>query len=268
MRSFFDDILALSEDRPAPADCLHLCRHMVLLAWTAWLRITEAQMIQEQVKMYRGTAEEATATAAAINVRDTTTLVPSWHDTSWTLPWKQRQFSRLMRAKTKLEALDAELYRNMDALGMMATPEAATTTATTTTTTTAAGDPPPLLLLAGWEADAWRALGREMTMLKARLDIMSQAYTQAVAVRESLTANEMARQVGLLTSLAALFIPVSFVAAIFSMGGAFAAGESLFWVYWVVAVPVVASCCVLLFTRWGRLVWQRGAAGGRGKSLV
>ena len=103
-----------------------------------------------------------------------------------------------------------------------------TTTPTTTTTTTTTTDGPPLLLLEGWEANAWRALGKEMEMLKARLDIVSQAYTQVVAMRESLTANEMARQVGLLPSLAALFIPVSFVAAVFSMGGAFAAGETLF----------------------------------------
>lgn len=109
-----------------------------------------------------------------------------------------------------------------------------------------------------WEADAWRALRKEVEILKARLDVMSQAYTQAVTVRESITANEQARQVGLLTSLA----------TIFSMGGPFAAGERLFWVYWVIAVPIVTFSCVLLFTQLGRLVWRGGAVNDGGKSLV
>ncbi|KAK1751063.1 hypothetical protein QBC47DRAFT_392146 [Echria macrotheca] len=65
------------------------------------------------------------------------------------------------------------------------------------------------------------------------------------------------RQVGYLSSLATLFVPVSLVTAIFSIGGDFAAGESHFWVYWAVSVPVMMLGCVLLFTRVGRRVIRR-----------
>jgi Mg2+ and Co2+ transporter CorA len=47
--------------------------------------------------------------------------------------------------------------------------------------------------------------------------------------------------VGYLTSLATLFLPVLFVAAVFSMGGEYAAGESRFWVFWVIFAPSHAS---------------------------
>jgi len=150
---------------------------------------------------------------------------------SWARPWRPRDFGRLVRAKSALESIDWELYRNMDALGIS---KAQVTEA--------------------WEAEAWRSLQNVVQTLKARLDIISQAYMQAVSVRETITSNRQAQQVGYLTSLATLFIPISFVAAVFSMGGDFSAGASHFWVYWVIAVPVVGLGCLLLFTKLGRRI--------------
>jgi Mg2+ and Co2+ transporter CorA len=102
-----------------------------------------------------------------------------------------------------------------------------------------------------WEAQAWRSLQNAVHVLKSRVDIIAQAYTQAVSVQESMTSNKQARQVGYLTSLATLFIPVSLIAGIFSMGGKFSAGASLFWVYWAISIPIVIAGCILLFTRLG-----------------
>lgn len=223
MESMFKDILLLYPltERQSTADpnsCMDICRKTVLSAWTARLRIAEAQIIQEQCRM---------------SISNTTTGndATDFFEKSWAQPWHPRVFGRLVRAKSALESIDWELYRNMDALRIS---EAQTTEA--------------------WEAEAWRGLQKFVQTLKARLDIILQAYMQAVSVRESITANKQAQQVGYLTSLAMLFIPLSFVAAVFSMGGDFSAGASHFWVYWVIAVPMVAGGCFLLFTKLGRRI--------------
>jgi Mg2+ and Co2+ transporter CorA len=42
-----------------------------------------------------------------------------------------------------------------------------------------------------------------------------------------------------LAALSAIFFPITLVAAIFSMGENFKPGAKLFWIPWVVAVPLV-----------------------------
>ncbi|KAH8710026.1 hypothetical protein GQ44DRAFT_776862 [Phaeosphaeriaceae sp. PMI808] len=223
MESMFEDILLLYPltEYPLTADsnsCMDVCRRMVLSAWTARLRIAEAQIIQEQCIMSIGNMITGNGVADLL-------------EKSWARPWDPRDFGRLVRAKSALESIDWELYRNMDALKIS---KALTTEA--------------------WEADAWMSIQKVVQTLKTRLDIISQAYMQAVSVRESVTANKQAQQVGYLTSLATLFIPLSFVAAVFSMGGDFSAGASHFWVYWIIAVPVAVVACFLLFTKHGRRI--------------
>jgi Mg2+ and Co2+ transporter CorA len=58
------------------------------------------------------------------------------------------------------------------------------------------------------------------------------------ANRQTAAANRMARSSGQLTKIATIVVPCTFVASIFSMGGDFAAGESLFYVYWIISVPI------------------------------
>ena len=48
-----------------------------------------------------------------------------------------------------------------------------------------------------------------------------------------------------LTALAVIFIPLSYVAALFSMADAFAPGGQLFWVYFVTAVPLAVGVGVV-----------------------
>ncbi|QGA20324.1 hypothetical protein EYB26_008026 [Talaromyces marneffei] len=56
-----------------------------------------------------------------------------------------------------------------------------------------------------------------------------------------------------LTILGSLFIPVSFVCSFFSMNGDFAVGETKFWVYFAVTLPLVLTILVIVFGRW----WYR-----------
>jgi Mg2+ and Co2+ transporter CorA len=89
------------------------------------------------------------------------------------------------------------------------------------------------------------------------LDIMLQAYTQSIPVRETEGGKQGGEQIGFFTSLPTTLIPLSFVVAVFSMGGEYSAGLSLFWVYWVIAIPLAGIWGILLLTRFGRRILRR-----------
>lgn len=48
-----------------------------------------------------------------------------------------------------------------------------------------------------------------------------------------------------LTYVALLFVPMSFIASLFSMNGDYAPGKPHFWVYWVTAVPVLLIVLIM-----------------------
>lgn len=150
----------------------------------------------------------------------------------WARPWHPRDFSRLVRATAVLKSIDAELRCNMDALGI---------------------DSSEPRTLDAWEVDAWKSLREAVQLQISIVHDTLQSHMQAISVRQSLNA-------GYLTSMAIIFIPVSLVAAVFSMGGEFAAGESLFWVFWVVATPITLLGCFLLFTKAGTTLFKRMSA--------
>jgi Mg2+ and Co2+ transporter CorA len=60
---------------------------------------------------------------------------------------------------------------------------------------------------------------------------------------------------GRLTILGFVFLPISFVATFFSMGGDFAVGERMFWVFWVVAAVVTAVDCAVGFGKYWERKW-------------
>ena len=60
-----------------------------------------------------------------------------------------------------------------------------------------------------------------------------------------------------LTALGFFFVPVSFVATFFSMGGEFGAGQNRFWVYFAVAAPLTFATFAAAFgTWWWRKFWD------------
>jgi Mg2+ and Co2+ transporter CorA len=52
-----------------------------------------------------------------------------------------------------------------------------------------------------------------------------------------------------------VFLPVSFVATFFSMGGDFAVGERRFWVFWIVAAVVAIVVCGVGFGKYWEMKW-------------
>ncbi|KAK0709377.1 hypothetical protein B0T26DRAFT_403728 [Lasiosphaeria miniovina] len=171
----------------------------------------------------------------------TRSAATTWLDSAWTRPWQSRAFARLVHARLALEVITDGLRTNMDALGLLGG---------------AFRGPDRRAVVEGWEADAWHSRRETLGSSGRRLDILWQAYSEAVAARESIASNRQGRQgrhVGYLSSLATLSVPVSLGATILSMGGDFAAGASRFWVYWAVAVP---SRC------WGLWCCLRVPVGG------
>jgi CorA-like Mg2+ transporter protein len=100
-----------------------------------------------------------------------------------------------------------------------------------------------------WEADDWRCLLDTIKGLERRIDIVHKSYAERASIREAQAANQLARSVGFLTSLATIFVPASFIAGIFAMVDDFSVGGSKFWVFWAVSGPVTLIILVVLFTR-------------------
>lgn len=48
-----------------------------------------------------------------------------------------------------------------------------------------------------------------------------------------------------MTYVALLFVPMSFIASLFSMNEDYALGRSHFWVYWVTALPVLFTFLIM-----------------------
>jgi len=82
--------------------------------------------------------------------------------------------------------------------------------------------------------------------LEVKQTIKLTESSQKVATRSEELANRSlgeARTVRALTILGIIFVPLSTVASIFSIQGNYGPGQPQFWVYWVIAIPVV--CFVL-----------------------
>ncbi|MCJ1402414.1 hypothetical protein MMC11_005634 [Xylographa trunciseda] len=90
------------------------------------------------------------------------------------------------------------------------------------------------------EKEDWQALQLSVTSLKEQLANLISGYSQEASIQESKTSNYQARSVGRLTSLATILVPFSVTAALFSKGGYFQDGQSLFWVFGVIAIPIAA----------------------------
>ncbi len=74
---------------------------------------------------------------------------------------------------------------------------------------------------------------------------LATGYLQYISIQEARISNGNAKSLSKITVLTMLFIPLSTVASIFSMGGDFLPGSSRAWVYWVVSIPVLMMLAYL-----------------------
>jgi hypothetical protein len=98
----------------------------------------------------------------------------------------------------------------------------------------------------------------EVTEHGERLEAMVPLVTSAASLIESRRSLFETANVTRLTILAIVFIPLSYVASIFSMSENFGPGGSLFWVYFVTAVPLAVFIGLIAKppVRMGRKVLQ------------
>jgi len=110
------------------------------------------------------------------------------------------------------------------------------------------------------EAQIWRFLRTSCIDLQEMFQHLTDSYTQVIALREAQASNAQASSVRWLTVLGFLFVPVSVVAGIMSMGGDFLPGESKFWVFFAVMCPVLLIIGAVLVMTMGQQTlppWQR-----------
>ena len=84
-----------------------------------------------------------------------------------------------------------------------------------------------------------------------KIESLTPIVTGVLNVRQADISMRETRLVSKLTFVALVFIPLSFTASIFSMGGDFLPGNSLFWVYFAAALPITS---IILGLTW----WLRG----------
>lgn len=88
---------------------------------------------------------------------------------------------------------------------------------------------------------------------KDRLESLMPVVMGASSLLETQQSALEARYVARLTSLATVFVPLSFLTGIFGMSGRYLPGEGHFWIFWAVSLPLVAiSLAVVYATKYMR----------------
>jgi hypothetical protein len=88
--------------------------------------------------------------------------------------------------------------------------------------------------------DDFLRLSLEFQEFKRRVEALVTSLTSLLSIYETKRMKE-------LSNLGMLFVPLAFTSGIFSMSGNYAPGEASFWVYWVVAIPLVILMFAAVF---------------------
>jgi hypothetical protein len=143
--------------------------------------------------------------------------------------WVDPLFTDFEFLKSDLEFQLIFLYRNMKALQVKAAE---------------AGEG----FITRWETDEWRFAEARILSYQRTVESTTEVYSHAAEGEGMRSANAQSNSVARLTGLATVFVPLSLIAAIFSIGGDYAVGGARFWVYFVVSVPVGLIISLFLFT--------------------
>lgn len=102
-----------------------------------------------------------------------------------------------------------------------------------------------------WERDGWQSVKDLMSVVEETVEAFADGYMQYVTIQEARVASGNAQSLSRITVLTMLFIPLSTVASIFSMGGEFLPGQPRSWVFWTVAIPLLM---VLSYLYWRQVI--------------
>jgi Mg2+ and Co2+ transporter CorA len=97
------------------------------------------------------------------------------------------------------------------------------------------------------DAQDWIYVHKKLSLWESRVrDLVDSAHC-SITLIESTKSIEEARATRLLAILGTVFIPLSLVASILSMGGDFLPGNSQFWVYFVMSLPPLLLSLTIVF---------------------
>lgn len=105
-----------------------------------------------------------------------------------------------------------------------------------------------------WEAlrDDYEYITASLVQHGERLQTSVLSVTMFLQLLESRRVSSETKHVSRLTVLALTFVPLSFVSSLFSMNEVFSPGGPLFWVYFVVATPLLITVFILArSSQWG-----------------
>lgn len=94
-------------------------------------------------------------------------------------------------------------------------------------------------------SEDFAALADSLEEYSRRLENMLPVVTSLVQISDSRQSFAEAANIGRLTTLAFLFVPLSFTSSLFSMNSLNAPGGRYFWVYFIVAIPLTLMVFVL-----------------------
>jgi hypothetical protein len=132
--------------------------------------------------------------------------------------WQHEVFGFIVDVKFVMGILLIELKENLEALGLYRP-----------------GSSDELQ----WERDGWLSVQDHCGKIIGIADAFLQSYMQFTTMQEAQAANQNASNLAHITNLTMLFIPLSTIAAIFSMDDKFLPGKTKGWIFWVTALPVL-----------------------------
>ena len=95
------------------------------------------------------------------------------------------------------------------------------------------------------EEDDFITIFSSLNKCREKIESLTPVVTGMLSVEQANMSMREAQSISKLTYVALLFLPLSLIASIFSMGGDFAPGNHLFWVYFTVAAPATMVILVL-----------------------
>ncbi|KAK3291901.1 uncharacterized protein B0H64DRAFT_242521 [Chaetomium fimeti] len=240
-------------------DVGRLCCHMVM-----------AKTAVEMQQMFGDAYRLKLVSALELDLRDIAAFnFKDFDHRAWNLKWEGRRFTRLWKKREELELLRYRLKLNIRTVENILN----------------SGDFYPRSIVStrheidsnrrrreleltqerqrelelNWERQAelelteWKNLELTADYADEMIRRTTESYLQTVAACQASAATAQANFVGQITKMASVFVPVSLIAAIFSMGGNFAAGSELFWIFWAVSMPVAVGLIAWMFGKdmWG-----------------
>jgi hypothetical protein len=198
MLSMLDDLISLQRGQhhdvnEDPRSCTSACRKIVIAIWIAFLRRRFLNLLSVNTPVSVSRTETDFLNRA------------SWAQREWDSTWHRGIFSDLVNARFKIDIIRTEIGGNMAALGL-------THPTWNVAQNTHAEE---------WEKVGWESVLKLASTIEHMVEIFTQSYSQAASIHESQTANDLTRSVNRITTLATLFLPISVISGIFSMGGSF-----------------------------------------------